>query len=181
MELDKPITIAIILFITLVLGFYLVLPKYKTFQGLLVKLGEKEAEYQGKAAYFVEVTKTYKELMQYQDSLKKIDTALPKSFLTAPLINFIYQKGLESGLIIQGISIAKGTQSNLDSKLKETNISLNLFGSYSAFKTFLSSLENSARLIETESISFSINPLSAGKSKIQETFPIKLSIKVYSY
>lgn len=181
MELDKPIAIAVMLFIILVLGFYLVLPKYRVFQDLLVRLGEKEAEYQGKAAYFVEVTKTYKELMQYQDSLKKIETALPDSFLTAPIINFFYQKGVENGLIIQKISISKGGQSSVNTKMKETNISLSLFGSYAAFKTFLSSLERSARLIEGENISFAVTPPSLANPAMQETYPIKLDIKVYSY
>ncbi|MBU3934440.1 type 4a pilus biogenesis protein PilO [Patescibacteria group bacterium] len=181
MELDKPIAIAVILFIILILGFYLALPKYQMFQELLVKLGEKEAEYKGKAAYFVEITKAYKELMQYQDSLKKIETALPEKLIMAPLINFIYQKGVENGLIIQRISILKSTPLNMNAKIKETNISLSLFGSYEAFKTFLTSVEKSARLIEGENVSFTITPPSLANPAIQETYPIRLDVKVYSY
>ena len=182
MEIDRPITIAILLFVILVLVFYLVMPKYRAFQDFLVKIGEKEAEFQAKDTYFVEITKTYKELMQYQDSLEKIDTALPSSFLMAPLVNFIYQKGAENGLIVQRIGINKGSsgiETNKD--IKETNISLSLFGSYKGFKNFLASLEKSARLIEGNNFSFSVTPPSSENPKIQETFAISLTIKVYSY
>ncbi|MBU4274224.1 type 4a pilus biogenesis protein PilO [Patescibacteria group bacterium] len=181
MELDKPIAIAVILFIILVLGFYLVIPKYRTFQDLLINLGKKEAELQGKAAYFVEVTKTYKELMQYQENLKKIETALPDNLAMAPLINFIYQKGAENGVIIKNISILKNASVGANTKIKETNVSLNLFGSYNAFKSFLTSIEKSARLMEGGNISFSVTPPSLTSPLIQETYPIKLDIKAYSY
>lgn len=55
----------------------------------------------------------------------------------------------------------------------ETKIDLVLSGSYSAFKNFLSILEKSARLIETESLSFS--------SPKEETFQFDLKIKIHSY
>ncbi len=181
MEIDKPIATAVILFVVLILIFYLVTPKYQAFQDLLIKLGIKEAEFREKDAYFVEITKTYKELMQYQDSLKKIETALPDKLLLAPLVNFLYQKGSENGIIIQKISVLQSASVNTETNIKGTNISLNLFGSYAAFKKFLTSIEKSARLIEGEGFAFSITPPSLASPIIQETYPIKLDIKVYSY
>ncbi|MBU4204588.1 hypothetical protein KKH26_00165, partial [Patescibacteria group bacterium] len=65
--------------------------------------------------------------------------------------------------------------------IKETNVSLNLFGSYNAFKSFLTSIEKSARLMEGGNISFSVTPPSLTSPLIQETYPIKLDIKAYSY
>jgi len=142
-EIDKPIAIAVILFVVLILVFYLVIPKYKTFQDFLMKLGIKEAEFRAKNAYFIEITKTHKELMQYQDNLKKIETALPNKLSLASLVNFIYQKGSENGIIIQRITILKSAPIGSDTNIKETNVSLSLFGSYAAFKNFLISMVNS--------------------------------------
>lgn len=181
MEIDKPIAVAIMLFIVLVLAFYLVTPKYKIFQDLLIKLGAKEAEFQGKSAYFIEVTETYKELMQEQDSLKKIETALPDKLSLALLVNFLYKKSSENGIIIRQLSILKSSSPDKETGIKETNLSLNLFGSYEAFKKFLSSVEKSARLIEGEGFAFSITPSSLANPVVLETFPIKLDIKVRSY
>jgi len=181
MEIDKPIAIAVILFVVLVLAFYVVLPKYKTFQDFLVKLGIKEAEFQGKSVYFVEVTNTYKELMQEQESLKKIETALPDKVSLSMLVNFLYKKSSENGVIIKQINISKISSPSKESAIKETKLSLSLFGSYEAFKKFLDSVEKSARLIESDSFSFYVTPPSLENPVIVETFPIKLDIKVYSY
>lgn len=181
MEIDKPIATAVMLFVTLVLITYLVVPKYQTFQELLIELGKKEVEFQSKNAYFIEITKTYKELMQYQDSLKKVETALPDKPSLGSLVSFLYQKGSENGIIIQKINVFQGAPVDLKTDIKKANISLNLFGSYEAFKNFLASIENSARLIETEDFAFGISPPTLTNPVIQETFPVKLDIKVYSY
>lgn len=141
MEIDKPIATAVILFVILVLIFYLVAPKYQTFQNLLIQLGEKEAEFRAKDAYFIEIARIHKELMQYQDNLKKIETALPDKLSFSSLVNFLYQKGSENGIIIQRITILKSASVSTDTNIKETTISLNLFGSYAAFKKFLASRE----------------------------------------
>lgn len=181
MEIDKPITISIILFLVLVLVFYLVIPKYKEFQSFLVEIGIKEAEFQAKDAYFIEVTKTYRELIQHKDSLEKIEAALPDELSLSSLVNFLYQKGSEKGLIIKRISILNNKSSNLEKKFKETIISLNLFGSYIAFKDFLLAIEKSARLIDSQDFSFSVMPPSVKDPKIEEAYPMRLNIKVYSY
>jgi Tfp pilus assembly protein PilO len=180
-EIDKPIAIAVILFIILVLSFYLVLPKYKTFQDLLIKVGEKEAEFQGKNAYFIEVTDTYKELMTYQDSLEKIDIALPNKLSLAQIFNLLYQKSVESGIVIKSINAVKSSPVGAEASIQETGFNIALSGSYASLKNFLSSLEKSARLVEVEGFSFSVTPPSGKNAVIQEIFSVNLSIKVYSY
>ena len=45
MQIDRPIAIALILFIILLLVFFLVVPEYNTFKSLQTQLGEKKAEY----------------------------------------------------------------------------------------------------------------------------------------
>lgn len=181
MELDKPITIAVILFIILVSSFYLVLPKYQEFQDLLTKVGEKEAEFTGKSAYFIEVTRVHKELMLYKDNLEKIDTALPQKFSLATILNFLYKKSSENGLLFQGVSVNKASPTGGDTGVKETSISLQILGSYTSLEKFINSLENSSRLIEGENIAFSVTPPTIESPQPPQNYPITLEIKVYSY
>lgn len=181
MEIDKPIAIAVILFLVLVLSIYLVLPKYEQFQELLIKMGQKQAEFEGKDAYFIEVVNAYKTLILYQDSLDKIETALPEKTSLAALINFLRVKTLENGLVLQNIGISKTADSNLVAGIKETTLSVSLIGSYKPFENFLSSLEKSSRLIESGSFSFNVILPPKGSKQTQQTYPISLTIKVYSY
>ncbi|MFA5877825.1 MAG: type 4a pilus biogenesis protein PilO [Candidatus Staskawiczbacteria bacterium] len=181
LRINKPISTAVLLIVVLVLAFYVVLPKYQQFQGLLTEIGKKEAEFQGKNAYFIEVTSAYRELMLYQDALKKIDTALPDKLSIAPLVDFLYQKGLESGIIVRRISVSKSSSVGVDTNVKEASLNIELFGSYPALVRFLASLEKSSRIIEGDNFSFSVTPPSSTSFMTELTYPISLSIKVYSY
>lgn len=181
MELDKPITIAVILFAILVLSFYLVLPKYQEFQDLLTKLGQKEAEFEGKSAYFVEVTRVHKELMLYKDSLEKIDNALPKKFSLANMVNLLYKKSGESGLALVSASVSKAASVGTDTGVKEMAVSLQVLGTYESLERLVGLLENSARLIEGENVSFSVPIPTAESFDAQKGYPISLEIKAYSY
>ncbi len=181
MELDKPITIAVILFLVLVMIFYLVLPKYQAFQNILIEAGKKEAEFNSKNAYFVEITRVYKELMLYQDNLKKIETALPDKFSLASLVNFLYQKSAENGIILKRVTTGRGAINVKGDNLKEIYLTVEAFGSYPAFKNFISAIEKSSRLIEGENISFSLATPTIKNPEPSQTFPLTLQIKVYSY
>jgi len=184
MTIDRPIAIALILFVVLVLGFYFVSPKYQEFKEIQLKVSEKEAEFKGKAEYFAEVSKTFKKLKDYEENLGKIEDeehlgpiedALPSTPSLAPLIYFFQIKSSENGLIFRRANLLSISLVNERSDIKEITFSLEFFGSYPAFKNFLISLEKSARLIEVESISF-ISQQESG-----QTYPFNLTIKVYSY
>lgn len=181
MEIDRPITIAIIFLIVLILIFYVVMPKYRSFQNLLAVLGMKETELQAKNAYFVEVTEVYKELMQYQDVLQKIECALPSKFSPAELVNFVYKKTIENGVSLKGIGIIRSSEVGTGTNVKEIILPLELTGSYSSLKNFLSSLEKSARLVEIEDISFAVQPPSLEKPQVSTSYPFSVTIKLYSY
>ncbi|MBU2539789.1 type 4a pilus biogenesis protein PilO [Patescibacteria group bacterium] len=181
MEIDRSIIIAIIIFITLVSIFYLVSPKYRELQGVLLEVGKKEVEFESKSAYFIEITSVYKELMNYQDSLNKIETALPSKFSLPSLVNFLYKKGAESGVVIKRVSAGKSSPVGKETNIKETSLSLSIIGSYTSLENFITSIEKSARLIEGENISFSIGLPTTENSQPSQNYPIDLQIKVYSY
>lgn len=181
MEIDRSIIIAIIIFITLVSIFYLVLPKYQELQDILLKVGEKETEFQSKDAYFIEVTSAYKGLMQYQDSLKKIETALPSKFSLPSLANFLYKKGVENGVVIKRISAGKSSPVGQETNVRETSLSLSIIGPYASLENFIASIEKSARLVEGENISFSVEFPTIENPQTSQSYPVDLEIKVYSY
>ena len=51
MQIDRPISIALILFAVLLLAYFLVIPEYNTFTSLQTQLGEKTAEYNAEVDY----------------------------------------------------------------------------------------------------------------------------------
>jgi len=189
MQIDRPIAIAVILFVILLLIFLLVLPKYNAFKDLQVKLGEKKAEFNAKYAYFAEVARVYGELQSRQDGIKKIDDALPVDSNYGRLIYFLQKKAAENGLLVKSLFLSKSSPVSSESNLKEIGFSLELTGSYSSLNNFIVSLEKSSRLFEVDNISFGSGSSGAsgqaagGKTQFQtqQTYQFKLSIKTYSY
>ena len=118
---------------------------------------------------------TFKKLEDYEESLEKIEDALPSTPSLAPLIYFLQTKSSENGLIFRRANLLSVSLVSEKSDIKEIIFSLEFFGSYPAFKKFLSSLEKSARLIEVESISF------VSQQESSQTYPFNLTIKVHSY
>ena len=175
MEIDRPIAIAVILFITLGLGFFVVAPKYQGFKDLQIKISEQEAELKGKTKYFLEIVKAFEKLKENKESIEKIDSALPPEFSLSSLVNLLQQKTAENGLIFQRINLHKILPITEGRKIQENHFFLEVSGAYSSFRNFLSSLEKSSRLIEIESISFT------SRKEIEGFYSFKLTIRVHSY
>ena len=107
MQIDRPIAIAITLFVILLVVFFLVVPEYRTFKNLQTDLGIKRAEYRAEFDYYVEIAKTYAELKVREDEVKKIDDALPVALpaandpTLAKVLYFLNETAKENGLIIK--------------------------------------------------------------------------------
>ncbi|MDP2741117.1 MAG: hypothetical protein Q8O66_00295 [bacterium] len=189
MGFDRPIAIATILFIILLLMFFLVVPEYNTFKGLQIELGEKKAEFNAKYEYFSEITRVFDELKNYKNGLEKVNDALPSSPSFGRLAYFFQKKSKENGLIIKDLFLAKYSFDDPGGKVKEIVFSLNTSGSYSALKNFIFSLEKSARLFEITSISFSSAPSTILETpitkltqfQIQQIYSFKIEISARSY
>lgn len=182
MTVDRPITIALMLFAILLLIFFLVVPKYNQFKDLQQKIGEQQSAYDAKFAYYSEVDKVYQQIQAKKEIVDKIDSAIPSNVSYGPLVYFFQKKGMENGMITRGLFLTKAAPINPEKNLKEIGFSLDVLGSYSALKSFLSSLEKSARLFEVSSISFgSAGVSSAGKMQTLEIYQFRLEVKTYSY
>jgi Tfp pilus assembly protein PilO len=173
--MNKTIITTICIILALSLGFGLVWPKY---QSLVLKNAEaaaKTLDLQNRQSYYQEVAKTSEELKAYSEELSKIDSALPSEFFLPEMYDFFQKKASESGLVLKNESFGKGALVKDNPDQKEYRFSLELSGSYAAFKNFLAALEKSARMIKVEKISFS-SPEKSGSA-----FSFLVSVKFYSY
>lgn len=165
--------IAICILLSMLLGFTLVRSKMEELSTLKEDIEVKEIDLQSQENYFESLQTTSEELKKYESSLSKIDSALPKEFSLPEILNFVQTASSQSGLSLKVISPALTAYLQKEKPTKITRLNLILAGNYNEFKTFLSLLENSSRLIEVENVSF-IYPE-------EGSFNFNLTIAVYSY
>jgi len=178
--MKKSFSIPILLFAALILVTYLLLPQYQEFKAIVSEKEQKEAELLGTEKYFSNLGQISENLRNYQDSLEKIESALPQDLSLSSLLSFFQKKSSENGLLLKNISQAKmeskekrKEEKGILAPVLETHFNLNLSGSLLSLKGFLETLEKSSRLIEVENISVEVT-----KEELPE---YNLLIKVMSF
>ena len=186
MQIDRPITIALTLFIIMLLVFFLVVPEYRTFKSLQQDLGQKTAEFNAEYDYYNAIDATYFELQNHLEDVKKIDDALPVDSNLGRLVYALQKSGNENGIIINNIFLSKSASTGVGQGVKDLGLSVSLLGSYASLGDFIRSLEKSSKIFEISSISFGAG--SGGGSlgsqsqfQIQQIYSFNLEIKTYSY
>jgi len=171
----------------LAIGFFLLWPKYQKFNELRVNLGNKELELQYVQDYYAKNEKLFEDLQEYQGQISKIELALPddSSFAAISLINFIGNASSKSNLNLKELKSfsvtsptplaqTSGAPAQPSSKIKNILVDFTVSGSYFNLKNFIDALENSAKIIEVENLSF--------KTEKEEAAPsIDLKVKTFSY
>lgn len=174
--MNKLIIIIGVVVLALALGLFLLWPKYQDLQTLRSNIRERETELQSKEGYFALVRAASSTLDQYQEPLAKIVSALPDDPSLPPLLNFFQSTAAQTGLLLEKVSLGGVvTSSEKPTAPKEVRVTIQLRGSYQSLKDFLATLENSARLIEIEKLSFTT------PKEVEASPLIKLDAKVYSY
>jgi Tfp pilus assembly protein PilO len=169
-----PIIIVACFLLTVIFGVILLWPKFQELKMIEKNIAEKKEELQYQENYFSNLREIKSKLEEYQAEVTKINSALPDDSSLPSLFNFLQKTSSQSGLVLKGVSPFAVVVSKENPDIKETQFSLQVSGSYSSFKNFLSTLEKSARLIEVENISFS-------SPKKGNLFTFNLRIKVFSY
>lgn len=169
-----PTIIAGFLAVSLIFGTVFLWPKFQDSKTLKKNIEEKKTELKLEEQYFSKLNQTNSELEKYGRELAIINSALPDTPSVPSLFNFLQKASSQSGMVLKGISPFIVSSSEMLPQLAETKFTLEVIGSYSSFKNFISTLEKSARLIEVENISFS-------SSAEGELFSFNLRIKVSSY
>jgi len=183
MHIDKPIVIALTLFVILLLIFFLVSPEYQKFKTLQAELGIKKAEYNAEFDYYSAIAQSYNKLIAYSKDIKKIDSALPSSPSLGKLIYNLQDQTEKSGLILKSLFLTKGLNSTTKEGVKEIAFSLNLIGNYSALENFISALEKSSKLFEITNISFGAGDMSSSEAQFQtqSIYSFSMQISTHTY
>jgi len=168
------IATAICLVIVIVVAVLVLWPKFQELKTIQENVKITKAELQIKQDYVLKLDDLRVKLEENQDEIAKIKTTLPNSPSIPSLLNYLQKTSSESGLILTEISPFSVSEAKDFANLKEATLSIKVSGSYSSFKSFLSSLEKSARLIEIENISFS-------SSGTEEPPTFNLNLKTFSY
>jgi len=174
--MPKTIYIVIFLLIALILGVVSIWPKYQELNATETEIRAKEIELQNTEEYYSDLEQTNLGLKEYTDGLAKIKTSLPSDPSLPSFLNFLQEKSSENGVVFKTINfISSPSPISGESKIKGTSLNVSFSAPYPAFKNFLSTLENSARLIEVESISFS------SPEEKEKSFEFNLGLKIHSY
>jgi len=187
--MNKPITIAVCFFLSFVFVAGLIWPRYQDFILAQEKARDIRAELQFRGEYLEKLGNVSEQLEKYKEPLAIIDSALPDALLPSVLFDWVESRTAQTGLTLKEISVESTTpvvdvdvrelqeEDILEEdvpKLQETKVLLKVSGSYDSFKNFLAIMENSARLIKIENISFD-------SPKEEDPFTFNIKIKVYSY
>jgi len=173
--MNKTIIIAVSFIAAITLVISLVLPRYESLKSKIYEREIKEINFKNSNDYYKKVAEISNELKKYPEELAKIDYALPQEISLPAMYGFFQKKASESGLVLKNEKFDSSSVLKENFTGKEHYFSLELLGSYPAFKNFLIILEKSAKIIEVENISFS------SPSKGESAFSFDMSVKFYSY
>ncbi len=166
------LNIIIICFLSIiVLGAFLLYPKYQNFVVFEKQVKVKENELRSKQEYLSNLSENSEQLKKYQEKLLVIDAALPSTLSLPSLFDLLQKIASQNGLIVRDMNPSYVTDPD---EIQEVRVDLRIVGLYSSFKSFISVLEKSARMIEIESFSFST-------PQEGEIFDFILTMKTYSY
>lgn len=193
MAINKPATIIILFIIIVMIVFLFVLPKYQEFKDLEKTIIQKQAEYGALASYYEKIADLFGDIESRKDVLVKIDGALLEDVSFASLMYFLQIKGMENELVLKSIMPPKdssGSYGTIASKknvreVKPVVFNIGLSGNYQNIKKFLSDIDNSARLMQVNAITFNAQAtpiLKSGKLQNQLGFyDFNLEIQTYTY
>jgi len=181
MQIDRPISIALIIFITIVVSFFLLVPQYQLFGKLQTQLAEKKAEFNAEYDYYSAISKTYFDIQSRKDDIGKIDEALSEQANLGQLIYYLQKTASANGLLVKDLFASKtGATVNSATAVKDITLSVDLLGTYSSLGSFITALEKSSRLFEISNISFG-SGMSKAALQTQDAYSFNLQIKTHSY
>jgi len=142
------------------------MPEFYNFKNLKKELEIKSQEIESIENYHQKITAAFDKLKGYEESLRKINSALPDDYSASSLFNYLQKTSAENGMFLKSVGLAvapiKKAEVSSEEKtskqgVKEEYVNINLIGSYDSFKTFLKAIEKSSRMIETENVLIKTN------------------------
>ncbi len=173
---NKILLTSINFLIVIAIVFWLILPKFDALKDLNLKIDIKDLEIQTQENYFKNLDDISKKLDSFPTEVAKVNSAIPDALSVHSLLNLLQEKSSNSGLILKKIDFDQSSALKENPKIISLSASLELAGSYQAFKNFLKSLEKSARMIEFNNFS-----ISSSQKAEKGNYTFKLGLKAYSY
>jgi len=170
--MKKPFITLIIFLIIITLGIGLIWPSFEKLKTLSVELQQKEREIKDLEDYISHLQNISLQLNEFSSQLSKIEAALPYESYLPNFFQFLQNTSSATGVGLIDVKISGGGALKGKENIREREITIKVIGSYPNFKNFLSSLENSARIVEIPRISFSVKSLKTPSS-------FDLTIKTY--
>ncbi|MCD5396189.1 MAG: type 4a pilus biogenesis protein PilO [Candidatus Pacebacteria bacterium] len=166
--------IPVSLFLAILIGGVFTFPTYKNYLKIAQDLVDEKTFLLNRSQYFKEIEEAFKKLEGRGEEVDKISSMLPKQLDTSSLLNYFNRLSKEKGLILKEMLIKSGGNLSEIKRIKTHQISLKIAGTYPSFKSFLESLERSARLFKVEKITFSV-------PEETEIYDFDLQLIVHSY
>jgi len=171
--MNRFIIIIICIASSLIMGIFLILPKYENYTLLADQIKSKQNEFDSKEEYLGKLYETAEKIDAYQEKIVIMDSALPDEPSLPNLLNFLQISASQNGLALHNISKSQSLLVE-GSNLKFTKMGIVLAGPYRSLQGLIEKLEKSSRLIAIENIDFS-SPQPNG------IFDFKLNIKLFHY
>jgi len=183
---------AALLLIALALVFFVVWPAFAKWNGARADLAMMRAENQA-ITEALDLVVGFDEAENFAE-VAKLQQAMPQDAGTQELLVTLENMATTSGLLLSAVDFSAKQSAaekliNLDasqqaatsaSGLAKITISVELTGSYSAFKTFLQSLEKNIRVLNVNKITFSkIAGLTSQQGPLSDVFRYSVEIETY--
>lgn len=169
-----PLVIIAIFILILIGGGIFLFPKLNQLNEIKENIQTKEMELRYGKEYFDKLEELKVRLDENALEIQKISSALPVDSSIPSIFRFIQETASLSGLVLSDINpfISSPLEGNI--KINEIKFTVELTGTYSSFKEFLSILEKSARLFGVDSLSF-------GQTKEADILDFNLNLRTFSY
>lgn len=176
-----PLILALIFILLIGGGYFLISPKFQDLRIKKLEIETQDEEFRRKEEHLLNLENTLEGLSKYEDQIAKINSALPSRFSEPDLLNYLQRLSSENGLILKEINASSlfAVKEIPGEKIKKLPLSINLAGSYTSLKSFISSIYKSARLIEIKSISFLTITEEGVEAK--DLFDFQLELETHSY
>ena len=142
--------------ISFVLLFTFALSKYQDFQNYRIELSQRKIDLENRQEYFKNIDYLQAELEKYEPELAKIDSSLPVAPSAPAMLDFFQKTASQNSLVFKNIEFNKTTIVSERPYLLKKEIAIIVESPYEAFRKFLLDIEKSSRLIQVESLTFSL-------------------------
>jgi len=151
--MKREIITLIIFSISFIIIFQYIYPNYRKLSSLSKMPLDLENKIERLESYIQNINGIFQKKENYQEEIKLMENSLSKENLIPNFINFIQTEGSNSGILITAIKISPLEESS-NKNVKEMSFQINFSASYNSLKNFISKLENSAKIIYFDKISF---------------------------